>query len=342
MSTGHTKEHGLGETDNHTAATMSQISNLISDGEITLTGTTVVDCSTAVQTHTMPAISTTNNGYTYRIGKTGINWLRIDTTGSDTVDSIAEIYFFMDNEYATFRANNTSKNWEIVEKVEPKLYAEKQVTLTNTMSNADILATIRSQPRNLSGNNLIFNFADGTYTLTEELDFSGFRGGVLWIRGNTSEDHLTLHSDQAVILDSSATDINTILMYNITSTIYVRNLHIKTKTDVDHRSCIYVRNVSYLHAIAGCRFECNSKANGYCLYFSLSNAMVRACYTDSSEYGISAYINSNVSSLGNDTLTVNSEYGLTASANATIGKSGSQPSGDTADENTSFGGVIRN
>ena len=82
----------------------------------------------------------------------------------------------------------------LVTYLSPKLKLEENTTvnLDNSMSASAINALIAAQPKDLNGYTLTFQFADGTYTLDETLDFSGFRGGgTLRIYGNSSDNSLS-------------------------------------------------------------------------------------------------------------------------------------------------------
>ena len=94
----------------------------------------------------------------------------------------------------------------LVTYLSPKLKLEENTTvnLDNSMSAATINALIAAQPKDLNGYILTFQFADGTYTLNETLDFSGFRGGgTLRIHGNSSDNSLS--TTKSVNLDFSGT-----------------------------------------------------------------------------------------------------------------------------------------
>ena len=94
----------------------------------------------------------------------------------------------------------------LVTYLSPKLKLEENTTvnLDNSMSAATINALIAAQPKDLNGYTLTFQFADGTYTLNETLDFSGFRGGgALNIYGNSSNNSLS--TTKSVNLDFSGT-----------------------------------------------------------------------------------------------------------------------------------------
>ena len=124
----------------------------------------------------------------------------------------------------------------LVTYLSPKLKLEENTTvnLDNSMSAATINALIAAQPKDLNGYNLTFQFADGTYTLNETLDFSGFRGdGVLYIYGNSSDN--TLATNKSVNLNFSGTDgLNGITAYNNSAYLYVAYIRVTVGCTSNH------------------------------------------------------------------------------------------------------------
>ena len=116
----------------------------------------------------------------------------------------------------------------LVTYLSPKLKLEENTTvnLDNSMSAATINALIAAQPKDLNGYNLTFQFADGTYTLNETLDFSGFRGaGILYLYGNSSDN--TLATSKSVNLDFSGTDgLSGIKGYHNSAYLYVAYIRV--------------------------------------------------------------------------------------------------------------------
>ena len=90
-----------------------------------------------------------------------------------------------------------------------RLIADTTVNLNSSMTATQIQALIDAQPKNMNGFDLIFQFADGTYTLDATLLFQHFYGGqTLRVRGNIGESGL--HTNQAVILNTTGTNVITI------------------------------------------------------------------------------------------------------------------------------------
>jgi hypothetical protein len=83
-----------------------------------------------------------------------------------------------------------------------QLTANKTVNLTSSMTAAQIQALIDAEPKNLGGFTLTFQFADGTYTINNEIAFVSFYNGTLVIQGNPTNN--TLSSSKNVILNFTA------------------------------------------------------------------------------------------------------------------------------------------
>ena len=95
----------------------------------------------------------------------------------------------------------TNKNGLVLE--ETILTASKTINLDNSMSVTEIQNIINDQPKQLNGNSLIFQFADGNYDfISGGISFNGFDGGYLDVQGNlnnTDVENLSVkfHGDQA-------------------------------------------------------------------------------------------------------------------------------------------------
>jgi len=87
------------------------------------------------------------------------------------------------------------------------LQSDTTVNVDNTMSAAEIVAAIQSQPKYIPyGKTLTIQFADGEYPLSATMDLGGFIGaGKIVLQGNTTET-AGLHTDQAVHLDFSGVE----------------------------------------------------------------------------------------------------------------------------------------
>lgn len=85
------------------------------------------------------------------------------------------------------RYNNRIWDADIGAWVEDILYETKTVDITTALTTTEIQALINKQPKNLNGNQLIFQFADGTYELDALVEFLDFTGGILSVYGNASD-----------------------------------------------------------------------------------------------------------------------------------------------------------
>jgi len=87
----------------------------------------------------------------------------------------------------------------------PYLQANTTVNFTSSLTTAQIQALIDAQPKNLNNYTLTFQFADGTYTLSDILYFKNFFGGTLYILGNSSDNTAAL--TKSVILQKSSNNL---------------------------------------------------------------------------------------------------------------------------------------
>lgn len=104
MTTGHVKKHGLGETDNHDEATLTELNTLISDGDLTVLKDVTINSNTILDdtynivigitnafTITLPPAVTyysANNTieYTVKNDKTNTNSITLAGDGAELID----------------------------------------------------------------------------------------------------------------------------------------------------------------------------------------------------------------------------------------------------------------
>lgn len=118
----------------------------------------------------------------------------------------------------------------------------RTVTISAGSTAAQIQAIIDSVGKYIPSDQLIvFQFADGTYTLNAKLSFKGFYGGGgIYIQGNRSESGAdTLHATQAVYLDFSSVNDNGIDVSESNIYVHFYNLKIKVDSTTAANSCIY-------------------------------------------------------------------------------------------------------
>jgi len=82
------------------------------------------------------------------------------------------------------------------------LVENKTVSFSSSFTTAQMQSLIDQQPKNLDGNSLTFQFADGNYNLSTGLQFNYFSNGNLYINGNSSNN--TVASAKNVTLSGSA------------------------------------------------------------------------------------------------------------------------------------------
>jgi len=216
----------------------------------------------------------------------------------------------------------------------------KTVNLDNSMSTSEILALVNDQPRNLNGYTLTFQFADGTYNLSNTLDFRGFHGGTLYIHGNTSETDATVkHTTQQVHLNGASVDGNVIFVFSCQSYIQIRNLKVTVK-DYNNAGGIVVQGccqifIQYNYVVGS--GKSNARA---AIRVDTSIGGVYSNYVSNIPYGIDCNFGK-IYSYDNDDTGTQPNYGLLAGSGATIGKGSTQPTGSISNETTGNGAVIR-
>jgi len=219
------------------------------------------------------------------------------------------------------------------------LSANKTVNLTSGMSAAEIQALIDAQPKNLGGYSLIFQFGDGTYTLTAQLNFQDFYSGNLLIYGNTAEANATaLHTTQSVVLDFSSGGLHGINVDACACYVFVRNFNIKI-ADNASKACVHSRDslssdirFSYFRG-AGKTATCSG------VYARFGTPYIEKNYVDNLYRGVTIETALAISANNDDTGTA-PNYGLWSQNGAVLGKGGTQPAGTTSAEGITNGGTI--
>ena len=105
------------------------------------------------------------------------------------------------------------------------LSEDTTVNFTTSDSAADIQSAIDAQPKNLNGHTLTFQFADGTYTLNEDITFDEFYGGTLQVLGNAANSSTSL--TKAVILNFSTTYYKKLSFNNIKAKLYFQFIRVQ-------------------------------------------------------------------------------------------------------------------
>lgn len=220
-----------------------------------------------------------------------------------------------------------------------KLAANTTVAITAGLTSAQIQALIDAQPKDLNGFSLSFQFADGAYTLTSALTFTGFYGGVLNVQGNMVENYNNRHTTQAVALNASASEINGIVFsYCGCSAIYVYNIKMSVKTTVQNNIGIYSLANTGNVFVLGCYILGTGIGFGWGIASQTSNMVVKNNYVSTIQIGVLSYMNSSIYSEINSSTGTSPSYGLYC-AYSTLRKNGVQPLGSTSSE-YNIGGTI--
>jgi hypothetical protein len=215
------------------------------------------------------------------------------------------------------------------------------VNFASTDTAAEIQALIDAVPKYIPyGKTVTFQFGDGTYSLTDSLNFDGFYGGGrvnIW--GNTS-DSTSKSTSQSVYLDFSASN-GISVQGNRVSFIEVKHFRIDTP---DGNSCIYMtKNAGYVRVLYGYYTndgKTSTSSNGV-FVTQYGKVYIQANYFNNNYYAIQANDMADLVSFDNDDTGTSPTYGLRAITNSTIGKISTQPTGSTADELSQNGSAIR-
>ena len=221
------------------------------------------------------------------------------------------------------------------------LTSNTTVTITNGTPSADIQAQIDAQPKNQNGYDLIFQFADGTFTTSNSLTWSYFYGGILKIYGNTGDASST-NTAQSVFIDGSGHTSSVLGFDNIVSRLLIFRLKVEV-SDTANKRCIDIANcsggiyASYNYLLGSAKTTGNS---GF--YASLTSASyVKDNLFSNVDTGIRGAVSRIFSRNNNSTHTIPNN-GLWAEQGATIGKQDAvQPDGTVGPEKTDTGGIIR-
>ena len=221
-----------------------------------------------------------------------------------------------------------------------KLEADTTVNLDNSMSAAAINALIAAQPKNLGGYTLTFQFADGTYTMSEKLVFHDFHGGgYLQIYGNASNNSLS--TTKAVHLDFSGTDgVYGIEAKRISGILRVFYLKVSVANVSNHayamtfESCFDVRCwYNYVTASAG-----GDYGRGY--HSTQSTFFAQWCYVTGFNIAFyMSYVSKNYIRDCDESGT-KPYYGILANAGARVGRYGTYPTASTIDFQENSGAKI--
>ena len=222
----------------------------------------------------------------------------------------------------------------------------RTINLNNSMSTPEIQAAITEVGKWLhNGAEVTFQFADGTYNLTDTLNFDGFMGaGQLTITGNQSEDEETIHTNQAVILDGTGHNNDVMYLSDVRCLVFLKNIKgiAKVAASPVTSRALNMRTVSTLVSTGNYWL---GDANTYGSIVSIwesSGVWVENTRIGLSNYGIYSACSRVISEDNDDGGGGNQpKTALLCQYAGTIGKSGSQPTGSVANESVAKGGEIR-
>lgn len=234
-----------------------------------------------------------------------------------------------------FKCDGT--NWQIVVNINP-LTSDEQIDFDNSMTTAEMNSWLVCAPKDLGGNTLTVQFAAGSYTLTTSLDVIGFGNGVLNLSGDTS---ISSQSTAQNVILTGASSINTLKLDACTANVVVSGFKIiftsssaNTEGAVNLQGCIYV-TIQYCYLIG-------TNVYGQNLYCKAGLVFAQSNYFTYGRLGISSVFGSNITSFVNSSTGTMPVYGMSAQSGGVVAKNGAtQPTGSTANELTSSGGVIR-
>lgn len=207
------------------------------------------------------------------------------------------------------------------------------VNLNSSLTTAQIQTLIDAAPKRLNGNTLVFQFADGTYTLNSNLTFYGFVGGQIRIQGNGFDTFFS--TTKSVHLNFSTGSAVGIIVQHC-SAVDLTNLRITPSASVG--DAIYVNECGAGY-VGGCYISGGGYTGASGVNLSYTAGTVASTYLSNVTIGIYAS-NCLISSVQNDDTGTPPNYGLSCNG-GTICKSSTQPAGATGNELTAGGGVIR-
>lgn len=169
------------------------------------------------------------------------------------------------------------------------LQGNTTVNITAGSTAAQIQALINALPKNLNGYTLTFQFADGSYSLSSNLTFTGFFGGLLRVFGNSSDSTAALSKSVDLQLGTRRLEFS----FNRCD---IQMFYIKlTATGL----ATVFDQILLLETNSGKNFIsfCSATGGGFGrLRFARSNAIIQSTYIDNLGYGISCeydVVNSN-------------------------------------------------
>ena len=221
----------------------------------------------------------------------------------------------------------------------------RTVTLDTTMTDPQLQEAIDGVHRYIpEGVTITFQFSNGTYTPSSQLDFQGFYGGgSIAIQGDTSETSATtLHTTQNVHINGSSLSNDVIFVNHNSVEVKIRNLKITVSSSGNYTG-VMIKNTNFALVLYNYIVGGSSSTGHGIVVKNGSAAQVEFNYVSNLFGGITAFVTSSIYSRGNDDVGTKPSYGLWADWGGEIAKfvPGTQPSGSSADEAAANGSVIR-
>lgn len=169
------------------------------------------------------------------------------------------------------------------------------VNFDSSMTASAIQALIDAQPKNLNGNVLTFQFADGTYTLDSTLIFDYFFGGVVYLRGNSSEIAVQTATKSVVLNSSAATAVAINQLY----TVIIEGLQIGTSSSVSGATVLSVGDSVAAYIWYNSLAAPAATATSMCVLAAATDCLISNNYFANAQRGIMINNNSEITSLSN-------------------------------------------
>ena len=201
------------------------------------------------------------------------------------------------------------------------LTANKTVSFSSSFTTAQMQSLINSQPKNLNGYSLTFQFANGTYVLNSTLLFKDFCNGVVLIYGNATDNNSNQSKN---VIISGSSNIMRVSNCQYSEIRYLRFNHKAVGSyglQATYSRCIVI-NCSFVWTTA-------STTSGNNFFIEYSNGLIDSC---NFAYG-NAHIYCSLATLlvsTSHSTTNNAANGLIADSGIIIKRAGSQPGGTTA------------
>jgi len=213
----------------------------------------------------------------------------------------------------------------------------RTINFDNSMTADDIQAEIDAVGKYIPyGEEITFQFADGTYNLDHGLIWGGFYGGgTIYIFGDTSEGS-SLYNTQGVILNSSTSGISI-----STSSVffYVRNLKVQFNSTADSRGIIITRTNGVF--IRYSSFVGNGTSAGRAIYLTGSSGVyVLGNYVSNCQFGIDLQAASHAFIRDNADTGTMPAYGLVSRGSTAHRNTAGVIDGSNSDDLEQYGGKV--